>query len=60
MQTYKKSPFFTNFFEKEIFSETRDVRVVVEAAGDGDRVDSGAGAGFGVGSGTGAGLGVGS
>ena len=46
MQTYKKkSHFFTNLFEKEIFLETRDVRVVVEAGGARDRVESGAGVG---------------
>ena len=56
MQTYKKSHFFTNFFEKEIFSETRDVRVVVEACGARDRVESGAGAGAGVESRTGTGF----
>ena len=49
MQTYKKSHFFTNFFEKEIFSETQDISVVVEAGGARDRVESGAGAGTGFG-----------
>ena len=46
MKTYKKkSHFFPNFFEKEIFLETRDVRVVVEAGRARDRVESGAGVG---------------
>ena len=50
MQTYKKkSHFFPNFFEKEIFLETRDVRVVVEAGGARDGVESGAGVGSGTG-----------
>ena len=44
MKTYKKSYFFTNFFEKEIFSETRDIRAVVEVGGARDRLESGAGA----------------
>ena len=43
MKTYKNSYFFDNFVEKEIFLETRDVRVVVEAGGPRDRLESGAG-----------------
>ena len=39
----KKSYFFTNFFEKEILSENRDIMAVVEAGGARDRVESGAG-----------------
>ena len=43
MKTYNKSYFFANFFEKEIFSETQDISVVVEAGGARDRLESGAG-----------------
>ena len=52
-QTYKKSYLFTNVFEKEIFSETRDIKAVVEAGGARDRVESGAGVGLGTGIGFG-------
>ena len=52
MKTYKKSYFFANFFEKERFSETRDVKAVVEAGGARDRLESRAraraGTGFGL------------